>query len=437
MGPFTNPQQCIRRRASYLGPLFHRPREGSVGGLAWRQNQARSVLVSARQGSRETECEEVYGWDQILARPWLLSNAATKTTKVGFREGRWRVDEIGDFSGPCFHVIRDDLLHPMMGGNKLRKLDAIIPLLQAHEVTDVVTCGGCQSAHTAAVAVACAEVGMKAHLLLRGERPAIPTGYNLVAGMYGYVTYIPRSEYADRHAMLHKYALQVAGDPSCVISIHHKILKESSFSGWKMVPGEVASGNGRKVAILNEGAGDCHALPGLIRLVDYLSHPSKFGKKERLHVIVDSGTGTTAVGLALGIALKRLPWKVVGVMLADTREGYEKQADRLLAEFAHEYHGHTWEVELCQKGSDLPILWQERCQPRKFGRILRGEIEICQRVARETGILLDPIYTLAGWESANKLCHSAAGDDAEEVVLLHTGGTLGLFGLAQRYPLQF
>lgn len=50
-------------------------------------------------------------------------------------------------------------------------------------------------------------------------------------------------------------------------------------------------------------------------------------------------------------------------MLADTREGYEKQADRLLAEFAHEYHGHTWEVELCQKGSDLPILWQERCQP--------------------------------------------------------------------------
>lgn len=49
------------------------------------------------------------------------------------------MDEIGDFSGPCFHVIRDDLLHPMMGGNKLRKLDAIIPLLQAHEVTDVVS----------------------------------------------------------------------------------------------------------------------------------------------------------------------------------------------------------------------------------------------------------------------------------------------------------
>ena len=40
-----------------------------------------------------------------------------------------------------------------------------------------VTCGGLQSAHTAAVASACAEKGITAHLLVRGERPAVPTGY--------------------------------------------------------------------------------------------------------------------------------------------------------------------------------------------------------------------------------------------------------------------
>jgi D-cysteine desulfhydrase len=92
---------------------------------------------------------------------------------------------------------------------------------------------------------------MKAHLLLRGERPGIPTGYNLVAGMYGYVKYIPRSEYADRQTMLQKYAMQVAGDPSCVVSLSNKVLTESS------VPG-----NAKRVAILNEGAGDCHAILG-------------------------------------------------------------------------------------------------------------------------------------------------------------------------------
>lgn len=40
-----------------------------------------------------------------------------------------------------------------------------------------VTCGGLQSAHTAAVAFACAERGITAHLLVRGERAAVPTGY--------------------------------------------------------------------------------------------------------------------------------------------------------------------------------------------------------------------------------------------------------------------
>lgn len=107
-------------------------------------------------------------------------------------------------------------------------------------------------------AVACAEVGMKAHLLLRGERPAIPTGYNLVAGMYGYVMYIPRSEYSKRQAMLHKYAMQVAaGDPSCVISLHNQL-----STGWKMVESEVENGSKKRVVIVNEGAGDCHAMLG-------------------------------------------------------------------------------------------------------------------------------------------------------------------------------
>lgn len=104
---------------------------------------------------------------------------------------------------------------------------------------------------------------MKAHLLLRGERPAIPTGYNLVAGMYGYVSYIPRSEYADRQAMLHKYAVQVAGDPSCIISLHNNQLSaQTSTHARRMGGSGVDNENKKRVAIVNEGAGDCHAMIG-------------------------------------------------------------------------------------------------------------------------------------------------------------------------------
>ena len=74
---------------------------------------------------------------QILDRSWLLPSAATKTTTVFETDGVLRT---GQAQGAgCFHVIRDDLLHPVMGGNKLRKLDALIPILQAHGVTDVVS----------------------------------------------------------------------------------------------------------------------------------------------------------------------------------------------------------------------------------------------------------------------------------------------------------
>jgi D-cysteine desulfhydrase len=59
---------------------------------------------------------------------------------------------------------------------------------------------------------------------------------------------------------------------------------------------------------------------------------------------------------------------------------------------------------------------------------------ICREIAQQTGILLDPMYTLAAWEQAVKPCR---GDSETEVVMIHTGGTLGLFGLAQRYSPQF
>uniref|UniRef100_A0A453FAM8 Tryptophan synthase beta chain-like PALP domain-containing protein n=1 Tax=Aegilops tauschii subsp. strangulata TaxID=200361 RepID=A0A453FAM8_AEGTS len=71
----------------------------------------------------------------------------------------------------------------------------------------------------------------------------------------------------------------------------------------------------------------------------------------------------------------------------------------------------------------------------RFGKVLGGEIASCRQVARQTGILLDPVYTLAAWEQAVDLCR---GDGREaKVAMIHTGGTLGLFGLAQRYPQHF
>ena len=48
-----------------------------------------------------------------------------------------------DSANSHLQIIQDDLLHPVLGGNKLRKLDGLLPELQAAKVTDVVS-GECQ-----------------------------------------------------------------------------------------------------------------------------------------------------------------------------------------------------------------------------------------------------------------------------------------------------
>ncbi len=58
-----------------------------------------------------------------------------------------------------------------------------------------------------------------------------------------------------------------------------------------------------------------------------------------------SGTMCIVVvtGLALGVALKGLPWRVHGVMLAGTEEYYERQQAELTAAFHAEFGaGKHW-----------------------------------------------------------------------------------------------
>ncbi len=68
-----------------------------------------------------------------------------------------------------------------------------------------------------------------------------------------------------------------------------------------------------------------------------------------------------------------------------------------------------------------------------------------RQVARKTGLLLDPLYSLAAWEAAVETAASevrSGGGGADRgappaVAMLHCGGGLGLHGLAQRFPDQF
>ncbi|XP_050947187.1 D-cysteine desulfhydrase 2, mitochondrial isoform X5 [Cucumis melo] len=289
-----------------------------------------------------------------------------------------------------------------------------------------VTCGGCQSAHAAATAVLCAERGLRSHLLLRGEQPEFLTGYNLMSTIYGNVTYVPRSIYANREKVLKSQADLVAGNSGSVLWFDD-ILSTSL--------GKQPRSYGRRVIVINEGAGDAIALLGLIRLVKYLSQDHLLGKHRVIKFVVDAGTGTTAIGLSLGALCLGLPWEVTAVMLADRIDGYKRQEKRLISEF-RKHFGAPLDLDKDEVNGGI-VNWVERLRQRKFGNVLDGEVEACRQIAQKTGILVDPIYTLAAWEMATFLSQKGAKANGDLVVLLHTGGTLGLFGLAQRYKSYF
>lgn len=213
-------------------------------------------------------------------------------------------------------------------------------------------------------------------------------------------------------------------------------------------------------------------------------------------------------GLALAALLLELPWRVTGIMMAAPLDYYQDQAQSLLAAFQEQYGEQISEPQVAAEHSVAPERWSEgagergglsgsrgpsesgetlkdgvsfrggetlkegdpleagglldarrlrlewvqRCTPRKFGKVLPGELHACAEIARKHGVLLDPVWTLASWQTAQQLVDQSAAQrqgmldsDAEvpptegneRVVVLMTGGGLGLHGLAQRWPADF
>ena len=55
-------------------------------------------------------------------------------------------------------------------------------------------------------------------------------------------------------------------------------------------------------------------------------------------------------------------------------------------------------------------------------------------MAQSSGILLDPVYSLAAWQAS---CQASRMMPDEHTIMLHSGGALGLHGIAQRYESWF
>ena len=154
-------------------------------------------------------------------------------------------------------VLRLDLLHPVVSGNKWFKLRK--HLQQAPHDTPLLTFGGAWSNHLVATAFAAKQAGRKAIGIIRGERPAA-----LSATLQEALSYDMTLEFVSRH----DYAAKA--QPAFLRDLSHR------YPGAYIIP----EGGGGLPGI--EGSGD------ILRLVDTSTYT---------HILCAVGTGTTWLGL--------------------------------------------------------------------------------------------------------------------------------------------
>ncbi len=117
------------------------------------------------------------------------------------------VDYFGNLeTGVAFFMKRDDLIHPIISGNKWRKLVAHFELLKRNNYQEILSFGGPYSNHVLALAAAGSSNRIKVKILVRQDENEQQNAMQQMAKWYG-TTFIPvgRTAYRDKNNLVKTY----------------------------------------------------------------------------------------------------------------------------------------------------------------------------------------------------------------------------------------
>lgn len=117
-------------------------------------------------------------------------------------------------------IKRDDLIHPIVSGNKWRKLKEYLLIAQKEQVKGIISFGGAYSNHIYALAFVCKELEIPLHLIIRGEElSAHSNQYLSEINSWGiHLHFISREAYRNKNI------------PNEINQIDHLIIPEGGFS---------------------------------------------------------------------------------------------------------------------------------------------------------------------------------------------------------------
>jgi D-cysteine desulfhydrase len=296
-------------------------------------------------------------------------------------------------------VKRDDLTDAAISGNKLRKLEFVAAAARQAGCDTLITCGGVQSNHCRATALVGARLGLRVHLILRGEAPAEPDGNLLLDHLAGArISHYPHAEY-------------VAG-------------LDDLFADWR----DHYAVAGSRALCIPTGASDGIGIWGYVSAAEELLEDMAAQEISSAHWLCATGSGGTQAGLTLGAALRRAPVQVWGVNVCDDANWFINKVAEDIADCQRRY------VALVSPPAVNAQVIDGYVGPG-YGRAEPEVFETIARVASMEGIVLDPVYTGKAFHGLLTEIGKGRFGDSGDIIFIHTGGLFGIF--PQRREFRF
>jgi D-cysteine desulfhydrase len=306
----------------------------------------------------------------------------------------WRNDALDEIIGTQVWVKRDDMTSGAAAGNKLRKLEYLLGDALDHEATVVLTCGGVQSNHARATAVAARELGLRAVLFLAtadGREPAASVGNVLLDRMIGAeLRFITQEEYRQRDELMQDAArtLAAAGERPYVIPMGG-----------------------------SNGLGALGYVDAMREVREQLDRGLGGGPSPFDAIVCACGSGGTAAGCTLAAAGLGVAPSVHAMAVCENAQSFHETIVNIVAQASRL-------IDLPAKPADLSV--HDAWKGPAYAVMSEEQRDFLLLVARRTGLILDPAYTGKAMFGLSRM-----PDKPRRVLFLHTGGLPGLLADAE------
>ena len=271
----------------------------------------------------------------------------------------------------ALYLKRDDLIHPLISGNKWRKLKYILQDARLQHKTRLVTFGGAFSNHLLATAAVGASFGFKTTGFVRGEKVQNDTLF--MCSLLGMdLVFTDRESYQHKQELFLNY---FSDDPSAYF--------------------------------IDEGGASALAASGCAELVDELEETYDY-------IFCACGTGTTAAGIINGLTEKKLRTTFHAVPVFKNADWMRQEIEKYLLKEA------SFNVQTAYGFGG-------------YAKTTPELLAFIKNFIAKTSILIDPVYTGKMLFAIFDLAKKGYFKPGSKILAIHTGGVFGLLGMQNRF----